>query len=161
MRPWFVRAVLGFLVLFLMVCIGFLAPIDFAVALLFGWVVYLYRVLPEVRTNWWGLATAIACLVPLAIGTHLFLAWFSRQPDDAKAVLERRWRWRWTGWLIAGVVLMFVAGLAAGGVAHQIGWLINAPEPLVNADGGGRSAARRAAIHEQSQADGTGPLLLP
>ena len=25
MRPWFVRAVLGFLVLFLMVCIGFLA----------------------------------------------------------------------------------------------------------------------------------------
>src|SRR5262249_49375232 len=49
----------------------------------------------------------------------------------AKEPADRRWRWRWTGWLVGGVVLMFVAGLAAAGVAHQVGWLITSPEPIV------------------------------
>src|SRR6185312_4566543 len=98
MRPGFGCAVLGFLALVLLGCLGFLLPLDLAFAVIFGWMFYLYRVVPEVRTNWWGLATAIACLVPLAVGSQVFLAWLYRQPEGSKAVVVRRWRWRWTGW---------------------------------------------------------------
>ena len=37
MRRWLLRAGLGLLVLFLLACIGFLVPLDFAFALVFGW----------------------------------------------------------------------------------------------------------------------------
>jgi prepilin-type processing-associated H-X9-DG protein len=144
MRRFLVSAGLGFLVLVVLGCIGLAWPLDLTIAVVFGWIAFVIRVFPEIRVNWWGVATAVACLVPLAVGSHAFLTWFHGQADGAKEGIDRRWRWRWTGWLVSGIVLIFVAGLAAGGVAHQVGWLINSPEPLVEGGGGARSAARRA-----------------
>jgi prepilin-type processing-associated H-X9-DG protein len=39
---------------------------------------------------------------------------------------------------------MFVTGMAAAGVAHQLGWLTTATSPLLEGSGGATSAARRA-----------------
>ena len=39
---------------------------------------------------------------------------------------------------------MFVTGMAAAGIVHQVGWLIGSPDPMVDGSGGPRSAARRA-----------------
>ncbi len=142
MRRYLVRMGIGFLVLVVLGCMGFMVPLDLAFALVFGWINYLMRVLPEVRANWWGVATAVACLVPLAVGSHFFLAWLYQVSDKSKSVDSRGWRWRWTGGLIALVVLMFVAGLAVGGVAHQAVWLISSPEPFTDW-GGTRQAATR------------------
>ena len=127
MRPSFVRGVLGFLVLVLLAFLGIGVPLDLAIAIVFGWIIYLNGVFPKIRVNWDGVATGVVCLVLIAIGSHLFLGWLYAQEREVKDSIDRRWPWRWTGWLVATVVLMFVAGLAAGGVAHQIGWLIRSP----------------------------------
>jgi prepilin-type processing-associated H-X9-DG protein len=105
--------------------------LDLVSALIFGWISYLIHVFPEVRVNGWGVATVLACLVPLAIGTRGFLGWFCGQSDRENGITGRLWRW--TAWLLAMVVLMFVAGLAAGGIVHQAGWLLTAPESIVRA----------------------------
>src|SRR5207244_585092 len=108
-----------------------------------GWIFYLMRVLPEIRINWDGVATALLCLVLFTAGAHAFLRWLYRGAAGPKDSVDRRWRLRWSGWLVGGIVLMFVAGLAAGGVAHQVGWLITSPEPIVQ--GGLDSPAVRRA----------------
>jgi prepilin-type processing-associated H-X9-DG protein len=152
--------------LFLLACLGQAVPFDFAFALIFGWMSYLARVLPEVRINGEGVATALVCLVVFTAGSHAFLRWCSEQAGGAKGPVGRRWRWRWTAWLVVGLVLMFIAGLAAGGIAHQVGWLITSPEPIVAGDAG--PAALRAqstnnlkqmglALYNYQQAVGTFP----
>ena len=103
---------------------GSSAPIDFAFNLAFGWVIFLERVVPQVRVGWAGVATGITLLVLLAAGTHLFLGWLSdqvRDPARSEDPGDRRWKPRWTAALVSLVVLMFVAGLATAGIAHQVG----------------------------------------
>jgi prepilin-type processing-associated H-X9-DG protein len=119
------------LVFFVLLCLGEGVLPDFAFALAFGWIIYLMRVLPEVRINWEGVATAVTCLALFVIGAHIFLGWFYQQVAGGKGPVDRRWRRRWTTWLVGGILLMFVSGLAAAGVAHQVGWLITSPEPIV------------------------------
>jgi prepilin-type N-terminal cleavage/methylation domain-containing protein/prepilin-type processing-associated H-X9-DG protein len=119
-------------------CMGFIVPIDFAFNLAFGWVVFLARVVPRVRVGWAGVATGITLLVLLAAGTHLFLGWLSDQvrgPARSEDSGERPLKPRWTAALVCLVVLMFVAGLATAGIAHQVGWLLTSGEPLVASSG--------------------------
>jgi prepilin-type processing-associated H-X9-DG protein len=65
-----------------------------------------------------------------------------------------RWLWRGLGyglpwrvqWTIAGavaVMLMFSAGIAATGIAHQTGWLVRSPQPLTKYGGRSREVANR------------------
>ena len=115
-------------------CMGLMWPIDFAFNLAFGWAIFLARVVPRVRVGWAGVATGITLLVLLAAGTHHFLGWLSLQvqgPSQSEAPGERTWKPRWTAALVCLVVLMFVAGLASAGIAHQVGWLLTSGEPLV------------------------------
>jgi prepilin-type processing-associated H-X9-DG protein len=138
MRRSFALAILAFGVLLLLTCGGFFAPIDFALNLAFGWVIFLNRVLPQVRVGWAGVATGIALLVLLAAGTHLFFSWLSVQvggPARSENSCDRRWKPRWTAALVSLVVLMFVAGLATAGIAHQVGWLLTSGEPLMASGG--------------------------
>ena len=51
MRRFLVVAILGSFVLFLLACIGIAVPLDLAFAIVFGWIVFLVRVLPEVRNQ--------------------------------------------------------------------------------------------------------------
>lgn len=118
----------------------FTLPVDFLIAIGFGWVLYLARVLPEVRVNPNGLATGLVCLVLFTAGAHAFLSWLHGEMRGPEA---GRWRWKWTGSLVAGLLLMFTAGLAATGVVHQVGWMLASREPLTDG-GGARLAARRA-----------------
>jgi prepilin-type processing-associated H-X9-DG protein len=125
-------------------CIGQGVPIDFLLAILFGWIFYLVRVLPEITVNWDGVATACVCLILFAAGTHVFLRWIQGQRGKSEGSPVRIWRPRWTGGLVGGIVLMFIVGLAAAGIGHQVGWLITSPERLVEGLDGARPAARRA-----------------
>jgi hypothetical protein len=107
--------------------------------LAFGWVQYLGRVVPQMHPDPTAVATAGACLLGVVFGGHAFLRWVyaatGPQPDP------RRWPWKWTLLLVGLVVLMFVAGIAVTGIAHQTGWLLRSPEPLVHSrwDSGPRS----------------------
>ncbi len=129
-------------------CLGFVYPADFLFQLFAGWALYCKRVLPQVRWNGAGVATAVVCLTALAAGTHLFLRWLYGQvasPEQAGKG-RRAWPVRWTAILLGLVVLMFVAGISAVGVTHQTTWLVTSPEPLV--EGGMRDIAAR--IHQSN-----------
>lgn len=141
MRPYLVWISVGFLALLLLGCLGLALPIDLILSLAFGWVFFLGR-LPKVQVNGNGLISGLVCLTLFAVGLHRFLGWLhgqlQGQGGDSSA---RDWKRAWTTALVAIIVLMFVAGLASVGVAHQTGWLITSREPLVS--GGHMRALRR------------------
>ena len=101
--------------------------------LLFGWASYLVRVLRRMTISWDGVVTALVCLVLFTLGLHVFLRWFHRevqQNAEPTGPHGLRWSARRTVYIVSMVIVMFVAGIAATGVAHQVGWLVRSPEPL-------------------------------
>jgi prepilin-type processing-associated H-X9-DG protein len=126
MRPGFRYSILALVVVGFLACAGVFFPIEIAVYLAAGWVFFLARVGPGIKVDPGGMAIAFASLVLLAGLIHSFLAWLRRQKSGAPA-----WKARWTASLVAGLVLMFAAGIAAAGMAHQAAWLFTSPEPWV------------------------------
>ncbi len=123
--------------LVLLGCMGFAVPIDLAIAVVFGWVLYLLRVVPHVGVAWDGVITAAVCLVLFLTGSHAVLAWlYGHLGGDVEKgdPTSRRWKLRWTAALGMLIILMFVAGLSAAGIVHQVGWLLTSREPLVQSD---------------------------
>jgi hypothetical protein len=121
-------------VLVLLGCLGLFAPIQLVFFLVFGWVPYLQRVLPQVRIDRAALATAIVCLALLVGGLHRFASWLygdMQSPTESGHDNNRRWPLRWTLALVSSVVLMFIAGIAAVGMTHQTGWLLFSRERMV------------------------------
>ena len=117
---------------------GFLFLAELPLTLAFGWPVYLYRIVPQLKPDPWSVVSAIVCLVALVLGSHAFLRWLYA----ASSTEPRQWPWKRTLQLVGLVVLMFVSGIAVTGMIHQTGWLIRSREPLV--EGGVRVAAARA-----------------
>jgi hypothetical protein len=108
----------------LLTCVGGEPLIESAFHLAVGWIRHLVRVLPGVTIAWSGIALfAIALLAALCLA-HGTTRWLWNDPS-------RPWRWKWT--LLGGVavILMFVSGIAATGVVHQVGWMVRSPVPLV------------------------------
>ncbi len=129
----------------LMMCMGFFLPIDVIGNLLVGWAFFLVRTVPEVSVSWDGLATAVVCLVGFALGLHLFLRWLAgaipeQVEGDEPGPFPTAWKARWTAMVVGLVVLLFASGIAATGVAHQTGWLLNGS---VIEEYGGREVMRR------------------
>ncbi len=139
MRRILVRIILVMGALLLLACMGFGVPIDFLAVITLGWAWYLVRTLPEIRMARAGIATAAICLVLFAVGSHAFLAWLyshSNTREETQDPGNRRWKWRWTGTLVAVTILMFVAGMSTVGVTHQLGWLLTSKERLIVSDSG-------------------------
>ncbi|MHC5539223.1 DUF1559 family PulG-like putative transporter [Singulisphaera rosea] len=124
---WSSLALLG---LFLLAPLGLAWPLQLVLYLAFGWTTYLREVVPKVTVDGAGTLTALICLTGFAFGVHSFFGWLYRQSSPPEEH-SRRWSWRWTAALVLGIVLMFVAGLSAAGIAHQAGWLLTSREPLV------------------------------
>jgi hypothetical protein len=98
-----------------------------------GWALFLYRVLPEITVDPAGVLTALVCLILLGGGLHWFMRWLYakvRQARPAPEGASPHWRMRWTGMILALVVLAFVAGISAVGLTHQTAWLFRSG-PLV------------------------------
>jgi prepilin-type N-terminal cleavage/methylation domain-containing protein/prepilin-type processing-associated H-X9-DG protein len=126
------------IITFLLACVGFGLPLDYGFSLIFGWAVFLWDVVPRIRVDYGGLATAGVCMALLAFGTHRFLGWFyghlgrEGDPDSSEG---RPWPAKWTATLVGGIVVMFVAGIATAGLAHQVGWLVTSKEPVTMSSG--------------------------
>lgn len=126
-----VYGLVGLVILLFLGCLGvpFLAEIPLTLA--FGWVAFLYRVVPRVSVSVSGLATLFVCLAGVSVGTHALLNWLAREMRAPGALA---WRAKWSAQVVAVVVLMFVAGIGAAGVVHQAGWLLTMPEPWLRGD---------------------------
>jgi prepilin-type processing-associated H-X9-DG protein len=125
--------------LLLLGCMGVFVPIEVVFFLAAGWAFFLARVVPGITLDWGGVAIGGVCLVLFAGLAHSFFGWLYGQVEAEKGL---KWKVRWTASLVAGVVLMFVAGISAAGIAHQTGWLLTSKEPWV--DRGDRIAVSRA-----------------
>jgi hypothetical protein len=78
--------------------------------------------------NWSGIATAAACLALLGWIVHRFGAWAATWPTATKIP----WRWTKAPLLVAGVVLLFWAGLFGVGLIRSSQWLLESQEPLLH-----------------------------
>lgn len=102
--------------------------------LFFGWWSYLARVIPQVTVARDGVATALVCLAILVPGLHLFLRWLSAEWQRGFGNPSERippWPFRRTLALLGVILIMFVAGIAATGIAHQSAWLMTSNKRLV------------------------------
>jgi hypothetical protein len=102
-----------------------------AIALFFGWIIFLWQVVPGVSVNWPTLLLGIGALVVFAVSLHLAgrsILW--RFTKEAKTN-SRNWRGSWTISLIAAVLVLFAAGISLVGVVHQVSWLANADSPMM------------------------------
>lgn len=94
--------------------------IEIPLRIAFGSIGFLIRTVPEIRPSGEAVVVASVALAIIAVGVHR---------------LGRRcaggWRFRQTVSVVAVGLLLATAGIGATGVAHQAGWLLNSPEPLV------------------------------
>jgi len=73
----------------------------------------------------------VASSALIVVGVQSFCGWVCERvgrvnPDEE----PRRWLWRWTLSLYAGLWLLFLSIMGAVGVAHQVGWLLASREPV-------------------------------
>ncbi len=104
-------------------------PFDTLFLLLFGWLIFIGRVINQMSFDWIGVATAIVTVLLLAIGLHWFCRWFCARSGQRATV--RQWKGSWTNATVWSVVLMFCAGTAMIGVVHQTVWLLTSKAPLL------------------------------
>lgn len=100
---------------------------QFAGLLLFGWIKFLSRVLPQVTLNWEIAINAIVALGLALFGLHRILRWWQGREGDPASV----WRFAWTVKISAMVLLLFATSIAAVGIVHQIAWLCREPNLIV------------------------------
>ena len=131
-RPLFIALAVILFVLAQVLGFCFIPGTDIALYLAFGWIPYLFRVLPQLSVRWDMAVSAAAYAFLLAAGGHLFLRWLYREMKRADAPTETPpvWKWRWTLGGLLVVLLMFAAGTAAVGFTHQTAWLVRSPETL-------------------------------
>ena len=96
--------------------------------LLFGWAAFMAMNADAMQPNAFLIAEAIVCTALLGIGAHYFCrwVWIKTTPDGSGA-----WRVRWTVTGVAGVLLLFVAGIATIGITHQTAWLFTMKGPMI------------------------------
>ena len=115
-----VALVAGFILL------AVVTTIDGPFVILFGWIPFLERVLPEVKPDGPSVVVGALALLLFGAGVH----WFGRSWRGT-ANLGGRWRIRWTVAIVLGVVLLFTAGISVVGISHQVAWLATSEQPIV------------------------------
>lgn len=121
---------------------------ELVIHLVSGWVSHSATVLPKVTVNWSGVGMMVACVALAAAFGHRFAGWLWQGTGHAEP-----WKIRWTMTGLGMLVLMFGAGMAFTAVAHQTGWLLRSPVPLVTGGMENRYAVSSLKSIASAQAD--------
>jgi len=111
-----------------LVLLGCLGSIEAPVALIFGWIPFLASVVPRMTADVPSLAVGVVAVILFAGGVHIAGHGWGRHVGGAQGGTP--WKARWSGAVIAGVFLLFMAGLAIVGTAHQLVWLFSSERPM-------------------------------
>jgi prepilin-type processing-associated H-X9-DG protein len=112
-----------------LILLGVLLSPEAPAAICFGWIVFLWRVVPRLAPDGPTVAVSVTAVVLFTAGVHwLGRAW--RRSAAGETTAMPPWRLRWSLTVAALIFLMFTAGVAMIGMTHQLGWLLNAIEPL-------------------------------
>jgi hypothetical protein len=108
--------------------------VDIIGALAMGWWQFLSRTAPSITWNWDISGMAALCVCLILFGANWFLNWLSHNIARSRGLADNwRWPWKWTWCGVAALGVLFLTGMAVGGIAHQTGWIIGSPEPLFEA----------------------------
>ena len=118
---------------------------DASVNLVFGWITFLWRVVPRMTCDWPSVAVGGAAITLFAAGVHA-IGRRARRPDSAQPTTAARWRIRWTLTIVAVIFLLFAAGIVMVGITHQIGWLATSRKPIT-VPGLARSTSSSTNLH--------------
>jgi hypothetical protein len=135
--PMFGKVILVlFAVFFAFLFLGVAAPnVQILHLLILGWLKFLSRTIPKISWNWDLVGMALLCLAALLGLTHGFLRWLIAQIGMSRGkAWFWPWRFTWCGTLSTGV--LFLVGMASGGIVHQAGWIASSPESLYERKGG-------------------------
>jgi hypothetical protein len=96
--------------------------------LLFGWYSFMVMNAQAMQPNALLITEAIVCTILLGVGAHYFSRWLwvKATPEGTEV-----WRVRWTVLGLAGLLLLFIAGIATIGITHQTAWLFTMKGPRV------------------------------
>jgi hypothetical protein len=123
-----------FVLVFVISPFAFSGYIEAGVLLLFGWVAFLNRTLVRITLNWDLIGMGLVCAGGILVIAHYFLRWLVGS-IAAQRGSGGHWPWRWTWCGLMALGVLFLVGMAVGGAAHQIGWISNSPEPLMEQKG--------------------------
>jgi prepilin-type processing-associated H-X9-DG protein len=98
---------------------------DVVGALLFGWAVFLNRVLGRMAVDRGTVAVCLTALVLFTAGIHAAGRSWRRTAEKKPA-----WSLRCTVAAVAILFVLFAAGVALVGIVHQVGWLAASAEPF-------------------------------
>jgi hypothetical protein len=114
--------------------------------LIWGWLKFLSRTIPRITWNWDLVGMALLCLAALLALAHGFLKWLIAQIGrSCGKAWFLAWRFTWCGTLSVGV--LFLVGMAVGGIVHQAGWIASSPESLYERKGGIGYASELRQLH--------------
>jgi prepilin-type processing-associated H-X9-DG protein len=113
-----------------LILLGVLVAPEAPVALCLGWISFLIRVVPRLSPDGPNVAVSLTALVLFTVGIHWLGRAWRRHAAGPAATAGTPWRLRWSLAVVALVFLMFTAGVAMIGVAHQLGWLLSSNQPL-------------------------------
>ena len=119
---WFRVILLGLKCSLFLICLlvvdQLLVLLELPFHLVFGWVPYLGRVIPQMQINVELLLCSLGALV---------LGMMGMQSLMSRLTSGRRWPWRFTWMWCAILIVMFCTSIAAVGIVHQTGWLFRLP----------------------------------
>jgi Protein of unknown function (DUF1559) len=110
-----------------LVVLAVLLTVEGALALVFGWVFFLVRMVPRMAPDWPSLAVGAAAVGLFAAGAH----WAGRAWRRGRSPGDRTWKVRWSLASVAVLLLLFTAGVAVVGMVHQVAWLLGSDRPLL------------------------------
>ncbi len=125
-------------VLYILVIIALLAFVpagkvwDIGSYVMMGWVGFLKRTVPRISWNWDLIVTGLLCCIAVLALAHFLLRSLVApilKPTSATGGEVRTWRWRWTWCGVAALGVLFLVGMCAGGIVHQVAWIRSSPEP--------------------------------
>ncbi len=95
-------------VLFL-IAVVFSYPSGIISMLLFGWIAFIIRLLPDAIQNWNWIIFTLLCLIGFVGAAHWFCSWLYDSVQQAKQVEEtpqRHWKFGWTATLSSIIFLL-------------------------------------------------------
>lgn len=126
-----VYAFIALSVLFFLAATGMVFVLSVPLTLVFGWIVYLMRVVGEVHFNGAEISVAALLLSVFGFGLHFGLRWLYRSLRPVVDPAAPGWQPRWTASVVGLVCLLFAASIATVGTIHQLGWIFTSNEPLL------------------------------
>lgn len=123
------------MILFFMLCMGFVFPFKMIFHLFTGWSVYLLKLLTELtisaeRTIWF-----LGAISLFTVGIHLSCRkWYQRnlqtRTEPAAGLSNPIWQRRWTLTLVGMLLMLVISGICIVSVTHQVYWLTTSDDVL-------------------------------